>query len=156
MMAQGGGNAGGGGKGTITSITAGTGLTGGTITSSGTIGIDSSAVATKSYVQNNYERAMITVYDTGSGTTPTFTMTAFANNQLVSSSVAITAITIALPSSPTAGTYFTFVNETSTASINSISFTGGNVFVKGALGISNNFSVKLLFDPARNVWTFTN
>jgi hypothetical protein len=51
---------GGGGSGTVTSVTAGTGLTGGTITHSGTIGLASSGVSA-----NTYSLATVTVDATG-------------------------------------------------------------------------------------------
>ena len=44
---------GGGGSGTVTSITAGTGLTGGTITDSGTIALDTSGVSANSYTNTS-------------------------------------------------------------------------------------------------------
>ena len=70
---------GGGGAGTVTSITAGTGLTGGTITSSGTIAIDSTVVTltgTQTLTNKTLTSPIIgTISNTGTLTLPTSTDT---------------------------------------------------------------------------------
>jgi hypothetical protein len=59
------------GSGSVTSITAGTGLTGGTITSTGTIRVDTTVVSTKAWRQKGDDSlgALIGNATTGSGTT---------------------------------------------------------------------------------------
>lgn len=56
--------AGGGGSGTVTSITAGTGLTGGTITTSGTIRLDTTFAATQSDLNTVADNAFSDLADT--------------------------------------------------------------------------------------------
>jgi hypothetical protein len=110
--------AGGGGSGTVTSITAGVGLNGGTITTSGTIDADTSGMlVTKSFLTNQgYTTNTGTV--TGSGTTGTIpawsSSSALGDSPLTVSSGSVTATgtgffqppvgtTAQRPGTPTAG-----------------------------------------------------
>lgn len=56
------------GGGTVTSVTAGSGLTGGTITSSGTIKVDTASTATRARVQKGIDSVAALVAASGSGT----------------------------------------------------------------------------------------
>ena len=107
---------GGGGAGTVTSITAGTGLTGGTITTSGTIAIDSTVVvkdANNNISANAFFNNLATI--TASGTQVVLTA-ASAPVSLVTGSG---GQTIKLPDATTLtkGTIFSFNNNQSSGAI---------------------------------------
>ncbi len=107
---------GGGGAGTVTSITAGTGLTGGTITTSGTIAIDSTVVvkdANNNISANAFFNNLATI--TASGTQVVLTV-ASAPVSLVTGSG---GQTIKLPDATTLtkGTIFSFNNNQSSGAI---------------------------------------
>ena len=77
------------GKGTVTSIATGTGLTGGTITGSGTISFSTAAVGTWAATPSSANLAAAMTDETGSGslvfgTSPTFTTSITVNGQTVS------------------------------------------------------------------------
>jgi hypothetical protein len=109
-------NPGGGGSGTVTSITAGTGLTGGTITTSGTIAIDSTVVvkdANNNISANAFFNNLATI--TASGTQVVLTA-ASAPVSLVTGSG---GQTIKLPNATTLtkGTIFSFNNNQTSGAI---------------------------------------
>ena len=77
------------GKGTVTSIATGTGLTGGTITGSGTISFSTAAVGTWAATPSSANLAAAMTDETGTGslvfgTSPTFTTSITVNGQTVS------------------------------------------------------------------------
>jgi hypothetical protein len=109
-------NPGGGGSGTVTSITAGTGLTGGTITTSGTIAIDSTVVvkdANNNISANAFFNNLATI--TASGTQVVLT----AASSPVSLVTGSGGQTIKLPNATTLtkGTIFSFNNNQSSGAI---------------------------------------
>jgi hypothetical protein len=95
-----------GGSGTVTSITAGTGLSGGTITSTGTIAIDTATTVDVSTAQTLTNKTLTTPTITQGQATPTFSANAYTlassdAGKLLLASNGATAGTVNIPTDAT-------------------------------------------------------
>lgn len=159
--------AGGGGSGTVTSITAGTGLTGGTITTSGTIRLDTTFAATQSDLNTVADNAFSDLADTaaairGAGYATTsavadsvsgrmkYSDTVSLSNRInskgtgsVTSAAIANAFGISFTGSPitTTGTFTPTVDTSKIASVASVN-------------VKQNYSDTLTWDATRS-WTNT-
>jgi hypothetical protein len=145
------------GTGTVTSITAGTGLTGGTITSSGTIAIDTAVVATTSNsvtLTNKRITPRIGTVTSASTITPTSDL----SDQYNVTALAVTA-TFAIPSgTPTNGQKLTIrIKDNGTGqTLNWTSSSGGYRVIGSTLPTSTTASktiyVGCIYNSQDNFW----
>lgn len=120
-----------GAAGTVTSVTAGTGLSGGTITGSGTIAIDTATtvdVSTAQTLTNKTLTAPIVNLSLNAQTGTTYTFALTDNGKLVTASNA-SSQTYTIPASGTA-------NFATGAQISIIAIGAGQVTIQGAGGVT--------------------
>jgi len=152
--------------GTVTSVVASTGLTGGTITSTGTIAIDTSVTADLTTAQTLTNKILTTPVITQGQATPSFTTNAYTlvagdAGKLLIASNSSTAGTINIPTDATTnfavGTQITILNQGS-GLITVQATTSGttSVYSTGATAASPKcraqYSAMTIWKSAANTW----
>jgi len=152
--------------GTVTSVIASTGLTGGTITSTGTIAIDTSVTADLTTAQTLTNKTLTTPVITQGQATPSFTTNAYTlvagdAGKLLIASNSSTAGTINIPTDATTnfavGTQITILNQGS-GLITVQATTSGttSVYSTGATAASPKcraqYSAMTIWKSAANTW----
>jgi hypothetical protein len=155
-----------GATGTVTSITAGTGLSGGTITSTGTIAIDTSVTADLTTSQTLTNKTLTTPVITQGQSTPTFTTNAYTlvagdAGLVLAASNGATAGTINIPTDATTnfaiGTQITILNVgTGLITVQAASSGTTTVRSTGATATAPKcraqYSAMTLWKQAANLW----
>ena len=154
------------GAGSVTSITAGTGLSGGTITSTGTIAIDTATTVDLTTAQTLTNKTLTTPTITQGQATPTFSTNAYTlvagdAGKLLMASNSSTAGTISIPTDATTnfavGTQITILNVGS-GLITVQAATSGttSVYSTGATAASPKcraqYSAMTIWKSAANTW----
>lgn len=154
------------GSGTVTSVAAGTGLSGGTITATGTISIDTSVTADLTTAQTLTNKTLTTPTITQGQATPTFSANAYTlvasdAGKLLLSSNSSTAGTIYIPTDASVtfatGTQITIL-QTGSGQLTIAATTPGTTTVYSA-GLTTaqpkcrtQYSAMTLFKSAANTW----
>ena len=154
------------GTGTVTSVVASTGLTGGTITSTGTIAIDTSVTADLTTAQTLTNKTLTTPVITQGTSTPSFTANVYTlvagdAGKLLLASNSSTAGTIKVPTNATTafaiGTQITVVNVGSgLITVNATTSATTTIYSTGASSIAPvcraQYSAMTLLKTATDTW----
>ena len=154
------------GSGTVTSITAGTGLSGGTITTTGTIAIDTATTADLTTAQTLTNKTLTTPVITQGQATPVFTTNAYTlvagdAGKLLLASNSSTAGTINIPTNGSVGfavgTQITIL-QTGSGQLTVQATTSGTTTVLSAAGTAAQpkcraqYSAMTLIKTATDTW----